>query len=53
MRGVRGWFLALVLATLIGGTAYVAQPRQDSPEHRSSSDAANGTSAARLFAAVA
>jgi len=50
MRGVRGWFLALVLATLIGGTAYVAQPRQDSPEHRSSSDAANGTSAARLFA---
>jgi hypothetical protein len=50
MRSLRGWFLALALATLIGGAAYVAQPRQDSPEHRSSSDAANGTSAARLFA---
>lgn len=50
MRGLRGWVLALVLAVLIGGFAYVAQPRQDSPEHSSNSDAANGTSAARLFA---
>jgi hypothetical protein len=50
MRGFRGWVLALVLAVLIGGFAYIAQPRQDSPEHSSNSDAANGTSAARLFA---
>ena len=50
MRGLRGWVLAFVLAVLIGGFAYVAQPRQDSPEHSSNSDAGNGTSAARLFA---
>ena len=50
MRGLRGWVLAFVLAVLIGGLAYVAQPRQDSPEHSSNSDAGNGTSAARLFA---
>jgi len=42
--------LAFMLAVLIGGFAYVAQPRQDSPEHSSNSDAGNGTSAARLFA---
>jgi hypothetical protein len=30
--------------------AYLGQPQQDSPEHSSTSDAANGTSAARLFA---
>jgi len=47
---MRGWILALVLAALIGGAAYLAQPKQDSPEHSSNSDAANGTSAARLFA---
>jgi len=35
---------------LIGAVAYLGQPKQDSPEHSSSSDAANGTSAARLFA---
>jgi hypothetical protein len=52
MKGLRGWVLALLLALLIGGAAYVAQPRQDSPEHSSSSDATNGTSAARLFAAA-
>jgi hypothetical protein len=50
MRGLRGWLLALALAVLIGGIAYLGQPKQDSPEHSSSSDAANGTSAARLFA---
>lgn len=53
MRGLRGWVLALLLALLIGGAAYIAQPREDSPEHSSASDAANGTSAARLFAAAA
>ncbi len=50
MRGLRGWLLALALAVLIGGAAYLGQPKQDSPEHSSSSDAANGTSAALLFA---
>jgi len=50
MRDVRGWVIVLVLALLIGGAAYFAQPRQDSPQHSSGSDAANGTSAARFFA---
>lgn len=50
MRNLRGWVLAFVLALLIGVLAYFGQPKQDSPEHNSSSDAANGTSAARLFA---
>jgi hypothetical protein len=50
MRSLRGWFLALVLAVLIAVVAVLAQPKQDSPEHSSNSDAANGTSAARLFA---
>jgi len=50
VRGLRGWILALALALLIGAVAYLGQPKQDSPEHSSSSDAANGTSAARLFA---
>ena len=52
MRGLRGWVTALVLALLLGAAAYLAQPRQDSPEHSSNSDAANGTSAALLFAAA-
>src|SRR5712692_1689557 len=50
MKNLRGWVIALVLALLIGVVAYFGQPRQDSPEHNSNSDAANGTSAARLFA---
>ncbi len=50
MRGLRGWVIALVLALLIGAAAYLGQPKQDSPEHSSNSDAANGTSAALLFA---
>src|SRR5713226_1632408 len=50
MKSLRGWVIALVLALLIGGVAYLGQPKQDSPEHNSNSDAANGTSAARLFA---
>lgn len=50
MKGLRGWVIALLLALLIGGVAYLGQPKQDSPEHSSNSDAANGTSAARLFA---
>jgi hypothetical protein len=50
MRNLRGWVLALVLALLIAAVAYLGQPKQDSPEHSSNSDAANGASAARLFA---
>jgi hypothetical protein len=50
MKNLRGWVIAFVLALLIGGVAYLGQPKQDSPEHNSNSDAANGTSAARLFA---
>jgi hypothetical protein len=50
MRNLRGWVLALALALLIAAVAYLGQPKQDSPEHSSNSDAANGASAARLFA---
>jgi len=42
--------LAAAVAVLIAAAAYVGQPRADSPEHSSSSDAANGTSAVMLFA---
>jgi hypothetical protein len=41
-----------LLALLVAGVAYFGQPQQDSPEHSSNSDAANGSSAARLFAQV-
>jgi hypothetical protein len=49
MRGLRGWALAAGIAIAIAAVASLAQPREDSPEHNSSSDAANGTSAALLF----
>jgi hypothetical protein len=42
--------LAVLLSIAIAAAAYLVQPHQDSPEHSSNSDAANGTSAARLFA---
>jgi hypothetical protein len=42
--------IAVVLSLGIAGAAYLFQPHQDSPEHSSTSDAANGTSAAVLFA---
>ena len=50
MRGARGWVVAAVLAFGIAAAAYLFQPPKDSPEHSSTSDAANGTSAAVLFA---
>lgn len=50
MRGARGWIAAGVVAVLIAAAAYAFQPHNDSPEHSSNSDAANGTSAALLFA---
>jgi hypothetical protein len=50
MKVARGWLLAGLAAVVVAAAAYFGQPQQDSPEHSSSSDAANGTSAARLFA---
>jgi hypothetical protein len=50
MKGARGWIIAGLLSVAIAAAAYLIQPHQDSPEHSSNSDAANGTSAARLFA---
>lgn len=52
MKGARGWIVVGLGIVLIAGLAYLAQPHQDSPEHSSSSDAANGTSAARYFSAA-
>jgi hypothetical protein len=39
-----------MVSLAIAGIAYLLQPRPDSPEHSSTSDAANGTSALVLFA---
>lgn len=50
MRGARGWLIAAGISVLVAAAAYFGQPRQDSPEHSSNSDAYNGTSAAFLFA---
>lgn len=50
MKGARGWIIAAAVGLLIAGAAYLLQPRSDSPEHSSNSDAANGASAALLFA---
>jgi hypothetical protein len=49
MKGMRGWILLGAAAVGIAIAVYVGQPHQDSPEHSSNSDAANGTSAALLF----
>jgi hypothetical protein len=50
MKGARGWVIAGAAAIAIAALAYLVQPHQDSPEHSSNSDAANGASAALLFA---
>ena len=50
MRGARGWVIASLISIAIAVAAFLVQPHQDSPDHSSNSDAANGTSAARLFA---
>ena len=49
MKRARGWILAAAVAVLIAVGAYLIQPRQDSPEHSTNSDAANGASAALLY----
>jgi hypothetical protein len=48
VKGARGWIVAGLVSVAIAAAAYLVQPHQDSPEHSSNSDAANGTSAARL-----
>ncbi|HEY8953050.1 MAG TPA: DUF4350 domain-containing protein [Candidatus Dormibacteraeota bacterium] len=50
MRGARGWVLAAALSLAVAGLVYFLQPPQGSPEHSSTSDAADGASAAVLFA---
>ena len=50
MKGARGWIIAAAFAVAIAAVAYAFQPAQDSPEHSSNSDAANGASAALLYA---
>lgn len=50
MKGARGWVIAVVLSVAVAAAVYSIQPHQDSPEHSSNSDSANGTSAVRLFA---
>ena len=50
MKGARGWIIAGAVAALIAGAAYLVQPRADSPEHSTNSNAANGASAALLYA---
>jgi hypothetical protein len=52
MRGARGWALGALLVIGLLVVVFTAQQPQDSPEHSSTSDAANGTSALRLFAAA-
>jgi hypothetical protein len=51
LKAARGWIVLALIAVAIATTAYLLQPRNnDSPEHSSNSDAANGASAALLFA---
>ena len=49
MKGIRGWALAAAVGIVIAVAAFLLQPHQDSPEHSTNSDAANGASAALLF----
>jgi hypothetical protein len=50
MKAARGWLLIGFISVVVAAVAYLVQPHQDSPEHSSNSDAANGTSAVLLFA---
>ncbi|HEY8865126.1 MAG TPA: DUF4350 domain-containing protein [Candidatus Dormibacteraeota bacterium] len=50
MKGARGWVFLALVSIAIAAAAFLLQPHQDSPDHSSWSDAANGASAVRLFA---
>jgi hypothetical protein len=50
MSRSRGWITGAALAIVVAAAVFAGQQHQDSPEHSSSSDAVNGTSAALLFA---
>jgi len=50
VKGARGWIVLAAVAILIAAAAYLFQPRDDSPEHSTNSDASNGASALVLFA---
>ena len=50
MRGARTWIVAAVLVAAALAVVFATQGSQGSPEHSSNSDAADGTSALRLFA---
>lgn len=50
MRRARGWIALAAIAIVIAGVAYLLQPKQDSPEHSTNSDAYNGASALMLYA---
>ena len=50
MRGAGAWIVAALLSIAVAAALYSIQPHQDSPEHSSNSDAANGVSAVRVFA---
>lgn len=50
MKGASAWIIATLLSVAVAAALYSIQPHQDSPDHSSNSDAANGASAVRLFA---
>lgn len=50
IRRARGWIAVAFVSALVAAAAYALQPHQDSPEHSTNSDAANGASAALLYA---
>jgi hypothetical protein len=52
MSRARAWIAAAVLLIALVGAVFIGQQRSDSPEHSSSSDAANGSSALLLFASA-
>lgn len=50
IRRARGWIAVAAVSCVVAAAAYALQPHQDSPEHSTNSDAANGASAALLYA---
>jgi hypothetical protein len=52
MRDARSWVAGAVIAIALVAAIFIGQQHSDSPEHSSNSDAANGASAARLYAAA-